>query len=205
MSYVDHRGRGSDILEHKEWSAEALLAENVALKAAIDDMRARIGELERLADGDTLTPLPNRRVFVREVERATAAFARHGSPAAVMFIDVDSLKGINDRWGHHAGDAALLHVARVLRRELRTGDIVARIGGDEFGLLLDRLDEPAARAKGEALLATVAIEPLELGTIRLYIGLSLGLAMIGAGDTVDAVLARADTQMYAAKAQRSAR
>lgn len=183
-----------------------LLAENEGLRAALDGMRTRVEELERLADSDTLTPLPNRRVFVREVERVSRQVARYGTPAAVMFVDVNALKAINDAHGHQAGDAALIHVAAILMRELRATDVVARIGGDEFGLLLDHLDEDAAAAKAASLVAVLAGEPLDLGARQLGVGLSIGLTMIRASDSVDAILARADSDMYAAKAaQRSLR
>ena len=183
-----------------------LLAENEGLRAALDGMRARVEVLERLADSDTLTPLPNRRVFVREVERVSRQVARYETPAAVMFVDVNALKAINDAHGHQAGDAALIHVAAILMRELRATDVVARIGGDEFGLLLDHLDEDAAAAKAASLVAVLAGEPLDLGARRLAVGLSIGLTMIRKEDSVDAILARADADMYAAKAaQRSLR
>lgn len=183
-----------------------LLAENEGLRAALDEMRARVDDLERLADSDTLTPLPNRRVFVREVERVARHVARYETPAAVMFVDVNALKAINDAHGHQAGDAALIHVAALLTRELRATDVVARIGGDEFGLLLDHLDDEAAAAKAASLVTVLASEPLDLGARRLAVGLSIGLTMIRKDDSVDAILARADTEMYAAKAaQRSLR
>ena len=181
-----------------------LLAENEGLRASLDEMRARVEELERLADTDTLTPLPNRRVFVREVERVARQVARYATPAAVMFVDVNALKAINDAHGHQSGDAALIHVAAILKRELRATDVVARIGGDEFGLLLDHLDEDHAAAKAASLVAVLASEPLDVGARQLAVGLSVGLTMICANDSVDAILARADADMYAAKAaQRS--
>ena len=183
-----------------------LLAENEGLRASLDEMRARVEELERLADTDTLTPLPNRRVFVREVERVARQVARYATPAAVMFVDVNALKAINDAHGHQSGDAALIHVAAILKRELRATDVVARIGGDEFGLLLDHLDEDHAAAKAASLVAVLASEPLDVGARQLAVGLSVGLTMICANDSVDAILARADADMYAAKAaQRSLR
>ena len=196
-----------DITDSQSRAAMAqLLAENEGLRAALDCMRARVEELERLADSDTLTPLPNRRFFVREVDRVLRHVARYGTPAAVMFVDVNALKAINDAYGHQAGDAALIHVAAILKRELRATDVVARIGGDEFGLLLDHLDEDQAVAKAASLVAVLAGEPLDLGARRLAVGLSIGLTMIRKGDNVDAILARADADMYAAKdAQRSLR
>lgn len=198
--------RGSDFGSDARGAMARLLAENEGLRAALDDMRTRVAELERLADSDTLTPLPNRRAFVREVERVARQVARYGTPAAVLFIDVNGLKAINDAYGHQAGDAALIHVAATLMRETRATDVVARIGGDEFGLLLDRLERGAATAKAQSLCAALTAAPLVIGRHVVPVGIAMGLTMIGGDDSVDAILARADAEMYAAKvAQRSAR
>lgn len=189
----------------KEFDSEAirrLADENDGLKATLADLRARLEELERLADTDTLLPLPNRRAFLRELERVLHQAARHKTPAAVLFIDLNGLKAINDSQGHQAGDAVLLHVARILKASLRAGDMVARIGGDEFGLILDRVDEMAAQVKAEALVATVASEPVELGRIAIDVSVTAGLAMVRAGDAVETVLARADAAMYAQRSER---
>jgi diguanylate cyclase (GGDEF)-like protein len=177
-----------------------LVDENRLLRDELASLRLRLDEVERLADMDTLTPLPNRRCFVREVERVVSRVARYGEFATVVFVDVDGLKLINDCHGHSAGDAALIHVATILRNEIRAGDLVARIGGDEFGLLLDHLDESLATAKAFSLMAALHASPLELSGVSLTIGLSMGVAMITAGDTVDTLLARADGRMYAARA-----
>lgn len=179
-----------------------LANENDGLKATLADLRARLEELERLADTDTLLPLPNRRAFLRELERVLHQVVRHNTPAAVLYIDLNGLKAINDRHGHQAGDAVLLHVARILKASLRAGDMVARIGGDEFGLILDHLDEPAARAKADQLARTVACEPVDLGRATVDVGVTAGLAMVQAGDAVETVLARADAAMYAQRSER---
>lgn len=179
-----------------------LADENDALKATLENLRARVEELERLADTDTLLPLPNRRAFLRELERVLHRAARHKTPAAILYIDLNGLKAINDSHGHQAGDAVLLHVARVLKASLRAADMVARIGGDEFGLILDHLDENSARAKANLLASTVAAEPVELGPARISVGVTAGLAMVRAGDDVETVLARADAAMYAQRSER---
>ncbi len=179
-----------------------LADENDGLKAALENLRARLEELERLADTDTLLPLPNRRAFLRELERVLHQAARHKTPAAVLYVDVNGLKAINDCHGHQAGDAVLLHVARVLKASLRAGDMVARIGGDEFGLILDHLDEKAARAKAELLASTVAAEPVDLGRASIRVSVTAGLTMVRAGDDVETVLARADAAMYAQRSER---
>lgn len=186
--------------------AARLREENEALKAALEDMRARVAELEHLADTDTLVPLPNRRAFVREVERVIHQIGRYGTPAALLYVDLVGLKRVNDAHGHQAGDAMLLHVARLLKASLRASDLVARIGGDEFGLLLDHLEEADARAKADALEFRLSLSPLDLGRVTVKVSISAGLTMIRAGDTPEAAIARADAAMYAARwAYRSAR
>lgn len=179
-----------------------LADENEGLKATLADLRTRLEELERLADTDTLLPLPNRRAFLRELERVLHQAARHKTPAAVLFVDLNGLKAVNDCHGHQAGDAVLLHVARVLQASLRAGDMVARIGGDEFGLILDHLDEAAARAKAKALESTVSRKPVDLGHSAINVRVTAGLAMVCAGDAVETVLARADAAMYAQRSER---
>ncbi|UVO55525.1 GGDEF domain-containing protein [Sphingomonas sp. SUN039] len=180
----------------------ALRTENAELRREVRALRLQVAELERLADSDTLTPLLNRRAFLREVERGIARVARHGSAIAVMIADLDGLKAINDSAGHQSGDAALMHVGYSLKAELRASDIVARIGGDEFGLILEELDEAAAVAKAAALADAIAADPV--GGMRVSI--SIGHALIRAGDTLDAVIARADAAMYDRKrGQRSER
>jgi diguanylate cyclase (GGDEF)-like protein len=170
-------------------------------------MRERIEELERLVDSDTLTPLPNRRRFVREVERVVSHGRRYGASSSwVMFVDLDGLKAINDSHGHISGDAALIHVATILQAMVRTTDVVARIGGDEFGLLLEHIDAAAAQDKAQRLIEAVEDQPLILGGKRVRLSVSIGLAQLSADDEAETLIARADEAMYARRAQlRSAR
>jgi diguanylate cyclase (GGDEF)-like protein len=182
---------------------DSLRAENDALRSELRAMRIQIGELERLADTDTLTPLLNRRAFLREVERQIARVARAGESVAVMVADVDGLKVINDRDGHLAGDNALIHVGYTMKAQVRATDIVARVGGDEFALIMEDLDGIGAAAKARSLAASIAAGGVECG---LCVSISIGHAIIEPGDTVDSVIARADAAMYRAKlAQRSER
>ena len=163
-------------------------------------MRDQLTELERLANCDTLTPLPNRRAFLREVERVVGQVERYGTPAAILYVDVDQLKAINDRYGHAGGDAALVHVARLLAELVRQTDFVARIGGDEFGLVLDHLDGPAAAETASRVAQCIADAPAPFGETAIDVSVSIGMTTVERGDTVDATIRRADRHMYQVKA-----
>jgi diguanylate cyclase (GGDEF)-like protein len=189
--------------ESDEVRLTSLIEENERLHAALLEMRKRIAELEQLADTDTLTPLPNRRAFLRRLESVVQYAARHETPAAVLYIDLDGLKRINDDHGHHIGDAVLLHLARLLTDSLRATDMVARIGGDEFGLILDHLSEADATAKAKALSDYVSAQHVDVGAATIAIRVTIGLAMVRAGESVAALVERADAAMYANRNHRS--
>jgi diguanylate cyclase (GGDEF)-like protein len=185
---------------------DELMMQNAALLAEIAVMTARIAELEELADSDTLTPLANRRAFLRRLDQAIRQVARHATPVALVFIDLDGLKLINDAHGHLAGDAALCHVADRLKSGLRATDLVARIGGDEFGLVLDHARQEDVTTRLSRLVRSLQEMPLVFQTVEIPVALSWGLTMISDDDNVDGAIARADAAMYAAKAaQRSDR
>lgn len=189
--------------ESDEVQIASLIEENERLHAALLEMRARIATLEQLADTDTLTPLPNRRAFMRRLEAVVQYAARHDTPAAVLYIDLDGLKRINDDHGHHAGDVVLLHLARLLTDSLRATDMVARIGGDEFGLILDHLNEADAAAKAKALSDYVSAQQVEVGAATIAIRVTIGLAMVRPGESVAGLIERADAAMYANRIHRS--
>jgi diguanylate cyclase (GGDEF)-like protein len=189
--------------ESDEVRMTSLTEENERLHAALSEMRGRIAELEQLADTDTLTPLPNRRAFMRRLEAVVQYAARHNTPAAVLYIDLDGLKRINDDHGHHVGDAVLLHLARLLTENLRATDMVARIGGDEFGLILDHLNEADAKAKAKALTDYVCAQQIDIGAATIAIRVTIGLAMVRVGESVAGLIERADAAMYANRHHRS--
>jgi diguanylate cyclase (GGDEF)-like protein len=178
---------------------DAIVDENALLRASLAEMRDRIIELEQIADTDTLTPLPNRRRFLRELERVVSQSNRHGTPAAVLYVDLNGLKAVNDSHGHVAGDAALIHIARLLQGLIRTSDIVARIGGDEFGMILDHLDHNSAIETAERLCQCITANPLDLGGSHIRLDAAIGVATILPGDSAADVMQRADRNMYVAK------
>jgi diguanylate cyclase (GGDEF)-like protein len=185
-------------------AAMRLAAEVERLEAELAAARGRLAELERCADIDPLTELLNRRGFDRELRRALAYLGRYEASAALVYIDLDRFKPINDRHGHAVGDAVLQAVAAALGRSIRGSDIVARLGGDEFIVLLWNLDGSQARTKAEALEAAVSRTVVHQAGLRLSVGASAGVAMLDRAEDAAAATARADAAMYARKAERRA-
>jgi diguanylate cyclase (GGDEF)-like protein len=179
-----------------------LAAELDALKEELARARARVAELESRVDEDPLTGLLNRRGFERALQRALAYVQRYGATAALLFLDLDGFKAVNDRHGHAAGDWALGRLARLISGHVRASDVVARIGGDEIVALLWNLRADQAEAKARAIEDLIAASPFEHSGKRFKLGLSAGFTMLAPGDTAAAALARADAAMYARKRER---
>ena len=174
------------------------------LKAALAQAKSRIAQLETLAHVDELTGLLNRRGFRRELERAVSYSQRYDVSVVLVMIDLDGFKAVNDTYGHPAGDAALVHVARLLASNVRASDIVARLGGDEFALLLWHADLAAAAGAMIKLQARLASSPLHLQGTEVVLKASVGLAPLTAGRPIEEAVAEADRHLYAAKQYRQA-
>jgi len=156
--------------------------------------------LRHMADNDQLTGLLNRRRFDEQLKRELARAGRYASHSAVLSIDIDNFKGINDSAGHAAGDAVLVQVARVLGHRFRSTDVVARLGGDEFAVLLSAVGVDEARAAAEDLLAEIRNSPASYGGRPFRISASIGVTAFESDDaTAGEVLVNADLAMYAAK------
>jgi diguanylate cyclase (GGDEF)-like protein/PAS domain S-box-containing protein len=156
--------------------------------------------LRHMADHDQLTGLFNRRRFDEELKRELARAGRYAEHSAVLSIDIDNFKGINDSAGHAAGDAVLCHVASVLDHRSRASDVVARLGGDEFAVLLSAVGEREARTAAEHLLAEIRSSPAAYGGKPFRVTGSVGVATFESDDaTAGEVLVNADLAMYAAK------
>jgi diguanylate cyclase (GGDEF)-like protein len=180
--------------------AIALLDEIERLRAQLAAGEARLVELDRLAHRDPLVDLPNRRSFIANLEHLIARVERYGFEAAMLFVDVDGLKAINDRFGHNAGDKALVQVARLIVASVRKADFVARLAGDEFGILLEHADELSAWKMALRVIETVDDCEFCVGGAGLPLSVAIGVGMIAGDDTPETVLARADTEMYRIKA-----
>lgn len=183
-------------------SAAVLLTEIERLKADIARARRTIAELEARADTDPLLNIFNRRSFVRELNRSLAYVQRYGNKAALLFIDLDCFKKVNDQHGHAAGDALLKAVARELIAHVRASDVVARLGGDEFGVVLWNASEAHAAAKARELEKIVEQINLPFGETRLKAGASAGFVPLAAEATAAQLLDAADKEMYARKKER---
>jgi diguanylate cyclase (GGDEF)-like protein len=179
-----------------------LVDEVEALKAELAAARAQIAELEVRADIDPLLDILNRRGFERELTRSLAYVKRYGTPAVLLYIDLDGFKSVNDQYGHTVGDAVLQAVAAALVGEVRASDVIGRLGGDELAILLWNVSELAAAAKAAALEQTVAAAVLPSVPTALRVGASAGIAMLDPSDTCASVIDRADRAMYARKAVR---
>lgn len=178
----------------------AHLAEEVTrLRRELACAERRIAELEDLADRDMLTPLLNRRAFAREMSRLLSLGKRCNINASLIYFDVDDLKSINDRLGHDAGDAALLHVACLIQSCVRASDLVGRLGGDEFAVALLRADAATAARKAQAMVTTLACDPLWWQKRPLRLGMAFGVCPLTPDMDVPTALARADRAMYRRK------
>jgi len=181
-----------------------LQVEWAAMQRELEIARARIAQLERLADEDSLAPIANRRAFVRELSRMIAFTRRYGPPSSVIYFDVNGMKHINDTYGHPAGDAALRHVAEVLSKNVRESDIVGRLGGDEFGVILTQTSQDQANAKGIALAQAIAGTPFRWGKNSIPVSAAYGVYSFTGSDDAQVAIEAADKAMYEQKRVRQA-
>jgi diguanylate cyclase (GGDEF)-like protein len=189
----------SDLTAPVQAALTTLLAEIDEMRQEVGRLKARLIEAEGLADQDVLTPLLNRRAFVRELRRVLAFTQRYGGPASLIYFDLDGFKAVNDRYGHAAGDTALQAVAERLAGNVRESDITGRLGGDEFAVILVHADQATALAKAQTLAAVVEDQPVPCGEWLTPIKISYGVGQILPGATAEQVLAEADAAMYARK------
>ena len=176
-----------------------MVAQAEGLRQELLESRARIEEIEHAADQDHLLPLLNRRAFVRELTRHIGFTARYGTPASLVYFDLDGFKLINDAFGHAGGDAVLAHFAATLQAHVRDSDVVGRLGGDEFGIILSHADKAQAHKKAAALMDRLTASPAMWEGRLLPVGFSYGAFELEAAENADAAIARADEAMYRQK------
>ena len=179
---------------------ERLVQEISLLRGKVARLQERVEQLDQLAHQDSLINLPNRRGFMRELERLIARVDRYALNGAMLFVDVDGLKIINDTFGHRAGDEALVQIADLLSKGVRHSDVVARIGGDEFGILLESSDEHDAQETAARLIDQISACEFVHDGEALPLSVAIGVGMIDALDSAEAIMERADEAMYRRKA-----
>ena len=162
-------------------------------------LRTRVAELERLVSTDTLTPLYNQRHFIEQLDRWCWRAHRYGGTYGLLFCDVDRLKAVNDIQGHSFGDEVLRGVAKALLGAVRKSDIVSRIGGDEFTVLLDSISVEQLVEKTASMRALLAALPIKTDGPILSIGVSVGSVLIESGSKAVEILDAADQSMYVHK------
>jgi diguanylate cyclase (GGDEF)-like protein len=172
------------------------------LRSQLAKAQQRIDQLQASADTDFLLDILNRRGFERELNRSVAYIKRYRASGALIVLDVDRLKPINDAFGHAAGDQVLKAVVAVLLRQVRASDVLGRLGGDEFALLLWNLNETDARAKAAALEQTIDQLSFVFRGREVKAGASAGVAVLGPHADAGHALEQADSAMYLRKAQR---
>jgi diguanylate cyclase (GGDEF)-like protein len=172
------------------------------LRTQLAQALAQIEQLQASADTDFLLDIPNRRGFERELNRSIAYIKRYRASGALIVLDVDRLKPINDAFGHAAGDEVLKAIVAVLLRHIRSSDVVGRLGGDEFAVLLWNLSETDARAKAASLEEAVDRLTFVFRGHTVTAGASAGVAILGPHADAGRALEEADTAMYVRKAQR---
>ena len=158
-------------------------------------------QLAHQALHDSLTGLPNKSLFCDRIEHAIAQLHRSPNRVAVLFIDLDDFKNVNDTLGHWAGDALLVQLADRLTHQLRRGDTAARLGGDEFAVLLDGLTDDHVPVEVARRIIDALQAPIDIATRRLTLTASVGIAFGNSRADTDELLRNADIAMYAAKAE----
>jgi diguanylate cyclase (GGDEF)-like protein len=185
-----------------ERPARELLGDLSVFARDITELKNAERRLRQLATHDYLTGLPNRLLLYDRLELALNRFQRYGTPVALLFCDLDGFKPVNDRYGHQVGDTVLVEVADRIHSVVRDTDTAARVGGDEFAVLIEGVDDlELLTTVADRLVARVA-EPVEVGAIRAEVGISIGLVVASPSCTeVDGLVALADSAMYRAKAE----
>jgi diguanylate cyclase (GGDEF)-like protein len=177
----------------------AMVQEVDRLRQQVEQTRTRLEEMARAADQDMLLPILNRRAFVREISRFIAFAERYGIPSTLLYFDLDDFKLVNDAHGHTAGDAVLRHFATLLQSQIRDSDVLARIGGDEFAIILAHITLDQAKKKRESLAKALRDNRPVWNGQAVKLSFSCGAFELVAGANPDAAIAQADHEMYEQK------
>ncbi len=187
---------------------EAEMTENVriavsALLEKIDDINSdlevtkeSLADMEKLVDVDCIAPIPNRRAFMRRLNWAINMYQRYGHPSSVLYLDLNDFKQINDQYGHSVGDLTIRHIAQLLTSAMRESDFLARIGGDEFAIIMHHASQQAAEKRVRIILEKLKATPIYVDGKTIPVSASCGVYSIKEGDDAEKCLSAADIAMY---------
>ena len=177
-----------------------------ALMERLDDLsreltktKESLAEIERLVDVDVVAPIPNRRAFMRRLSWAITMHERYGHPSTILYFDLNDFKAINDRYGHTVGDLAIRHVSELLSHTLRESDFLARMGGDEFAVIMYYADEASAQRRGAKIADKLAKTPFYHQQQPIHVHAAYGCYAVRAGEDAEAAIAGADMSMFVDK------
>ncbi|NBO18807.1 MAG: GGDEF domain-containing protein [Proteobacteria bacterium] len=187
------------------FAVSALLEKLDDLSRELSRTKENLAEIERLVDVDCLAPIPNRRAFMRRLSWAITMHERYAHPSTVLYFDINDFKQINDQYGHSAGDLAIRHVAQLLAATMRESDFLARIGGDEFAVIMYYATEEAARKRGAKIAEKLAKTPFAFNGKQIVVTAAFGCYTVRSGDDADTCLAAADMSMYVDKRRSKAK
>jgi diguanylate cyclase (GGDEF)-like protein len=176
-----------------------LMHEVDRLRKEVEQARSKLEDMARTADQDMLLPILNRRAFVREITRFTSFAERYNTASSLIYLDLNNFKAVNDAYGHDVGDTVLRHIADVILGQIRESDVFARIGGDEFGVILAHVTADQAARKGESLAQALRDHPPMVEGKAVPLSFCYGIYELRAGETPDSAIRQADRAMYAQK------
>jgi diguanylate cyclase (GGDEF)-like protein len=185
--------------DYQDYTVDQLMREIGQLRRHVERQQYSIHQLQKEANEDELTALPNRRSFNLALKQALVDYKRYNHAGAVVVIDVDNFKTINDTMGHLVGDRVLQHISAVLKQNIRETDMVARLGGDEFVVLIREVDAKAARIKAQEFMDVIANTPCSTGGHTVQVNISAGACAFHQQKDEKSIILNADAEMYRAK------
>ncbi|MDX2073576.1 MAG: GGDEF domain-containing protein [Alphaproteobacteria bacterium] len=188
-----------EMTESVHLAVSALLEKMDDTNRELARTKETLTEMEQLVDVDCVAPIPNRRAFMRRLTWAITMHERYGHPSTILYFDINDFKGINDNYGHAAGDLAIRHISQMLSQAMRESDFLARIGGDEFAIIMYYANEEAAKKRGQLIAEKLAATPFVFTSRQLHITTAYGVYSVHSGDDAESCLAAADMSMYVDK------
>jgi diguanylate cyclase (GGDEF)-like protein len=182
-----------------KFAVSALLEKLDDLTRELSRTKDSLSEIERLVDVDVVAPIPNRRAFMRRLSWSITMHERYGHPSTILYFDLNDFKIINDQFGHAAGDLAIRHISELLAHTMRDSDFLARIGGDEFAVIMYYADEAAAKRRGAKIVEKLSRTPFVFNGHPLIVTAAFGCYSVHNGDDAESALAAADMSMYVDK------